>query len=364
MKRRIQEGIFPWKPPLGYRSPSTLSEKKTEPDIPDSVAFPLLKKAWQLLLTGAYTKADICRLLTSWGLITQKGQPISAQTLDGIFANKYYAGVLADPWDGEEYPARHKPMITLQEFVEVQKILSKRSRSIRHIKHRPEFPLRGIVRCPGCQHVLTASHSRGHSRRYPYYHCRRKYSFDCNSNLPAKDAHDEFEDFLDQLSLQPKLATSLRELMLHKIRQVSGRSRTDKARVKSRLQGLAEQIARLIDMRSRDLINDEELRAQKNKLYNQRYVLEDRLRRPSVSSETVKNSLDLIEAALQDLKGIWRLTPVELRMQFGRFILPSGYVYKKVRTADLSYIFRLFRDFSDGNPRGVVPTGFEPVFPG
>src|ERR1035437_4158638 len=35
MQRKIQEGIFPWKPPLGYKGSTQPGSKKTEPDQPD-----------------------------------------------------------------------------------------------------------------------------------------------------------------------------------------------------------------------------------------------------------------------------------------------------------------------------------------
>ncbi|PYV26872.1 MAG: hypothetical protein DMG24_06035 [Acidobacteria bacterium] len=43
MRRKLQEGIFPWKPPFGYRSANDDGEKKTEPDKPDQPLFALLQ---------------------------------------------------------------------------------------------------------------------------------------------------------------------------------------------------------------------------------------------------------------------------------------------------------------------------------
>src|SRR5881409_2076397 len=73
MKRKLQEGIFPWQPPLGYRSVTKKGDKKTDPDQPDQPLFGLLQKAWQEFSTGSYTKAEILRLMTSWGVMTSKG---------------------------------------------------------------------------------------------------------------------------------------------------------------------------------------------------------------------------------------------------------------------------------------------------
>jgi site-specific DNA recombinase len=68
MRRKIQEGIFPWGPPLGYKGAARESTKKTKPDEPDQPLFGLLQRAWKEFSTGAHTKADIQRLMASWGV--------------------------------------------------------------------------------------------------------------------------------------------------------------------------------------------------------------------------------------------------------------------------------------------------------
>jgi len=74
MRRKLQEGIFPWKPPLGYRSANDDGEKKTEPDKPDQPLFALLQKVWKEFATGAYTKAEMRRLMDTWGGSNPEGK--------------------------------------------------------------------------------------------------------------------------------------------------------------------------------------------------------------------------------------------------------------------------------------------------
>src|SRR5580692_6805482 len=63
MRRKLQEGLFPWKAPLGYRT-VTLGAKKTEPDQPDQPAFGLLQRAWNDFATGKYMKVEVLRKIT------------------------------------------------------------------------------------------------------------------------------------------------------------------------------------------------------------------------------------------------------------------------------------------------------------
>ncbi len=161
MQRKLREGLFPWKPPLGYRSPTRDGEKKTQPDVPVQPHFDLLKKAWSECARGIFTKAEMRRLMDTWGIRTTQGELLSSQSIDNLFCNPYYAGLLVDPWSGAEYEGRHQPMVSKEDFDRVQEVFRRRNRSIPHQKERLEFPLRGVVRCPNCRTHMTASFSTG-----------------------------------------------------------------------------------------------------------------------------------------------------------------------------------------------------------
>ena len=168
LQQKLKSGLFPWKAPLGYLP--TKTGRKTEPDLVDPKRFQPLQKAWQLYATGAYSKADILRLLTTWGVTGYTGKPLHPQALDFIFANPYYKGILQDPWTKDEYAGRHTPMVTPEEFAKVQQVTADRSINQRrpHRTSNERFPLRGFVRCPSCHYVLTGALARGRHQDHPY----------------------------------------------------------------------------------------------------------------------------------------------------------------------------------------------------
>jgi site-specific DNA recombinase len=58
-------------------------------------------------------------------------------------------------------------------FYRVQGVLNGRIRIVApRERNRPDFPLRGLVRCHACGRGLTASWSKGRNDRFAYYHCR------------------------------------------------------------------------------------------------------------------------------------------------------------------------------------------------
>jgi site-specific DNA recombinase len=203
MRRKVQEGIFPWRPPFGYKSSVIAAEKKTRPDLPDPATFTLLKKAWKEFATGAYTQAEMGRLMLSWGLTTSAGRPFSPQTLSDLFRNPYYVGIVRDPWSGDDHEGQHVAMVTREEFTRVQQVIAGRNRSVSHRRDNPEFPLRGVVRCDSCLHYLTGAFSRGRSRRYPYYLCHGSSCSKRSKSYKAEDLQNDFDTLLDHLAPRP-----------------------------------------------------------------------------------------------------------------------------------------------------------------
>ena len=123
--------------------------------------FTILQQGWIDLASGRYTKAEIQRLMTKRGLQTKAGRPVSSQTIDNIFNDIFYAGLIRDPWSGEEYPGKHFPMISRETFDTVQRMIHRRNRSIPHLTLRPEFPLRSFARCSACEAALSRVRFQG-----------------------------------------------------------------------------------------------------------------------------------------------------------------------------------------------------------
>ncbi len=262
MKRKLQEGIFPWKAPLGYKSVTENGEKKNEPDRPEQPTFSLLQKAWREFATGAYNKAEIRRLMASWGILTRSGRLLPAQSTDNLFRNKYYAGILVDPWSGEEYEGKHVSMVSREMFARVQEIVLRRNRSKPHQKHRREFPLRGVVRCPACKKYMTAGFSRGRSQIYGYYSCSNKRCA-TRPNFAVGDIHSEFEAFLHAVSARKELMVKLEEIIVEKAEEQQAMAKTQRTTREGEIRRLNQQLQQLIQMRAKELLTDEEFREQK-----------------------------------------------------------------------------------------------------
>jgi site-specific DNA recombinase len=347
MRKKLQDGFFPWNPPLGYQT-VTRGEKKTAPDQPTQPLFGLLQNAWKRFATGAYTKAEMLRLMASWGIVTRKGESLTPQSLDNFFRNPYYAGILVDPWSKEEFEGKHQPMVTREEFARVQQIIVARNRSEPHHCERPEFPLRGSVRCPVCKRYMTSSFSRGRGGRYPYYRCNHR---ECGNgkSYAAADVHEEFRSFLTEIGPKQELISALKKFIIEQAEERQKAASKNAGRLKDQASHMSAQIKELIRMRAQGLITDREFLHERTVLNRKRLSLEAAASPDAVPTPEIRAQLDQIVAPLSDLASTWKTLPDAQKRRFHQYVLPVGFAAGESGTADLGLVFRLFRQFQEGN---------------
>lgn len=72
------------------------------------------------------------------------GEHVSIQSLHTAFRNPMYAGIFIDPHTGEMFKAKHKPMITTEEFDKIQDLIG-RNGMPRLTKRDKDFPSGGSL---------------------------------------------------------------------------------------------------------------------------------------------------------------------------------------------------------------------------
>jgi DNA invertase Pin-like site-specific DNA recombinase len=333
MKRKLEEGIYPWQPPLGYRGAAQPGSKKQQPDQPDQPAFGILQEAWAKFATGNFTKADILRFLHARGLETRSGRKITSQFVDHLFGDPFYAGILRDPWTSEELPGRHLPMVSRTMFQAVQTVIAGRNRSLPHIAVRPEFPLRSFARCPYCGYALTGSFSRGRSKYYAYYHCHNRRC-EIRANYTLDEVHSEFSRFLAGASATPHAISHLK----HYLRQIMDAAATDVERELHRKElertRAQEHMKELIRMRVENLISDEEFQEQRSHISSQAGLTESGGIIPDNKQvESALVDLDAVGGYLTDLAGAWDRVAPQFQRWFQQIMIPAGYQVGDVGTA-------------------------------
>jgi site-specific DNA recombinase len=340
MQQRIRDGVWPWEPPLGYLSP-VRPGKKTKADEPHPGVFELLQKAWTMFATGGYTKADIVRVLREWGVHGKQNRLVGPQFVDYMFANEFYAGVLRDPWTGQDYKGGHKAMVTAAEFARVQTIIAVRRNSEPQSRPSDDFPLRGSVRCPSCEALMTGYVAQGRSRGYPYYKCFRPECPTRTRSYSAAAVHDEFTRFLHELSVVPEFTESIVTELIASYWDEQSEVRRIAASKRAAVQQVKQQLQELLSMRTARLIADDEFVLQRDALRTRIHVIESAALGEGEASLTVTETTALAHS-LADLTGIWSASPLSAKRRLASTALPVGYAFQRIESAEVGLLFGTF----------------------
>lgn len=217
----LATGRTPGKAPLGYqkqRDPLAIPGRGAGTTVPDPERFGVVQKLWRLALTGSYTLHELHRIATDeMGLRTPKnrrsgGGPLSYSAFCVLFTKPFYAGQIV--FGGDVYKGAHEPMVTWEEFQQVQRIFE------RCDAPRPwyrDFVYSGMLRCGACGRALVGeAHTNRYGYRYTYYRCTRKkltYAVCAEPYVNERIIEAEVDRVLARLALpEPILRWTLRYL--------------------------------------------------------------------------------------------------------------------------------------------------------
>lgn len=231
MKTKAEKGWQPALAPLGYLNDRT-NEKGNAIIIKDPERFDLVKRMWDMMLTGKYTPPKIADIANKkWGLRNLKGKFIIKSTIYRVFSNPFYSGCFEYPGgSGNWYKGNHEPMITQEEYNKVQILLGRKGKP-RLKKH--EFAFTGLIRCGECGAMVTAEeknqiicseckHKFSSNNKfecpqcktpiekmkkpkilhYVYYHCTKKIAPNCTQgSITVEELEKQVDLFLSNIHI-------------------------------------------------------------------------------------------------------------------------------------------------------------------
>lgn len=106
----------------------------------------------------------------------------------------------------------HKPMITNDEFEELQIIVTGRTVKKRNRHYNPEFPGQKLLSCGKCGSIKRTTgsiSSNGHGGKIPRYYCMA-----CKKYWNRDKVHLAVEDYLSRVSLTSEAKTQLRDALV------------------------------------------------------------------------------------------------------------------------------------------------------
>ena len=153
MREKAEQGVYPSRPPLGYRNNKLERSIEVDPQ-----KAPLARRMFELYATGQYSLASLQKALR-----VEFGVSLGKSYVDRLLKNPFYTGSFL--WEGKLYSGTHPRLVDRTVFEEVQAIFEGHNRP-KYRRH--EFAFGGLLNCAydGCS--VTAEIKKG---KYAYYHC-------------------------------------------------------------------------------------------------------------------------------------------------------------------------------------------------
>jgi site-specific DNA recombinase len=329
LKTKIENGWFSGVAPIGYLNhPDKLTGQNII--IPDPERFPLVRRMWDLMLTGLYTPPQIAGIANrEWGFRTRTTRKLGGLTLGRsaiyrIFTRRFYYGEFEFPRGSEQwYRGKHPAMITEAEYDQVQQHLGRKG------SPRPqsrEFAYTGLIRCGECQGMVTAeekhqlicgqcrfkfSHrqrdacprcqtpieemTQPHFLHYIYYHCGKSKNPACSQKFVRREELErQISEHLARIHISPRFKEwafrHLREFHEAEARQIQ-------ATVVSRQKAHADcllKLSNLVKLKTSaansdgSQLSDEEYGRQRQTLLKEKLGLEQTLRNVGADAEACR----------------------------------------------------------------------------
>jgi hypothetical protein len=318
LKTKAEQGWLPSGAKAGYMN-DRLADKGNKRILPDPDRFPIVRKAWDAMLTGTYNVVQVLKLLNEeWGYRTPPhkkigGKPMSRSQIYKTFTDPFYYGDFEYPLgSGEWHRGQHTPMITREEFERVQRLLGRKGRP------RPRtriFAYTGLLRggechatitaeekfqviCSGCKYKFASQNKESCPKcklliedmksptllHYTYYHCTKRKDPNCSQgSIRLEDLDREFDKTLANIQISERF----RDWAIKYINELSDKETEENiATLKSLQSAKVECETRLnnllkmkISPQNADgsLLNDEDYKAQRDLLVTEKKKIEEQL---------------------------------------------------------------------------------------
>jgi site-specific DNA recombinase len=175
-----------------------------------------------------------CRRLANLHGYNQK----SNSAIQRILGNPIYAGFIKVPATRHR-PSRlvnglHAPLISEQDFWLVQERLNGKTISV---QNNEEVPLRGVLHC-WCGKRVTAGNSKSKSGKYYWYYLCPEH----RQNLSANRLHTQFDELLDNLSLDAQTISFFRKKMSDRLKNHLANREDNMKQIRSQLDRIEQRI--------------------------------------------------------------------------------------------------------------------------
>jgi site-specific DNA recombinase len=370
MRRATKEGRWMAAAPKGYDNVTDDAGRKKI--VPNEDA-PIIKWAFETLLTGKYSVAEVR------SMCAQKGTVFTRSRFHQMIRQPVYCGriIIKAYKTEEEYVIKgtHEPIISEALFDEVQQVLTSRRRKVVYqICAKDELPLRGFLTCPRCCSKLTGSASTGGSGiKHFYYHCING----CKERVKADIINHSFSEYINQIRFDSEVEVIYDEILKGVFRSNTDTKKISQKTSQAEIETLKERLNKAQQLMLDSEIDMSEYREIKRNIEPKiEALLSQQLNQNQIEGE-YKTHLKSGLCAIKTLGYLFDNSALSVKQDILRSILRKNLVFldDRVRTEGLNELILLCARF-DGVHRAsakkigsenrslsreVARAGFEPT---
>lgn len=278
----------------------------------------LIRKAFKWKLQGMSNKEIISRL-------ANYDYHISKQTLQKILTNPFYAGKIVNKMMNYEIiDGKHPAIISYEDFLRVQEIMSGKTGKYVHQKETPQFPLKRHVRCAIDGTPFTAY--RVKKKNIDYYKCNKT---GCRTNVSARVMHNKYSELLDTFNIPAPLTSIVKKI-------VNDTINGDNTELKETLTMLKKSKTELENriknnkLRFADGVIDEDVyhtALEENQAKLNKILLEMEQVKSELSNSD--SDVDSIVAMCCKLGDLWQNSPLQVCTRLQNLVFPQGILWER-----------------------------------
>lgn len=323
MRSRLEQGGWVHVAPIGY---DNVKDVLGRPTIAPNEMSGNVQKLLKEFAKGIYTQTMAIKLAQDMKITTRKGHLISSNGVRKLLKNPIYCGLVWGSMLPEPIWGLHDPLISLDEYKNIQAILNGHKRDIRPEERRiSKLPLRRFLLCGQCKHPLTGSTSKGRSKLYSYYHCTK-----CRGmvRVSSKLAHDQFAELLKLIKPNQGRLKLFKVITLRKWDEEHREVQSHRRKIDEQIREHENTKNLLIHKNIRGVIDDDTTRDQLESISLKKTELELIRNDLKINELTQEAIIDSAIQFITDASSLWQQASLENKQRFQKMIFPYGIEYK------------------------------------
>ena len=280
----------------------------------------IIKEAWAWKLSGQMSDSQIHQKLQARGIKMTK------QKISAMWRNPFYCGISTNKLVGDPVKGNWEPMVSVDDFMKVQRMLEKNTSGYQHKKDVDDRPLTRLLRCNDCDSYMVGY--KNNQKNLHYYRCLKCNGVSLSAKTTpkgrTKSAEHLFMEFLQQFQIRPELSPLIKLQLTKLFNHYNQHSFEEQQKWELELSKTQRQIKELKIRLGLGQIDKETYDLTFEHLSNQLLAIGKEL---NSGKPTISNLEELLEKSLQKLENlskIWLNSSLDEKRRLHKTMFPDG----------------------------------------